>query len=188
MGRERIIRAEKKAEGGRRVFLCSVFAGGGNKRLRFTNAAFVVVALLLFCGDQLSKLWVVSNFAPGETRPLIPEIFHFTYVRNPGAAFGILAYRTSFFIAISLLLVLLILFSGYFLGKGHVLIRIALALQLGGALGNLSDRLRTGHVVDFIDFRFWPVFNMADAFIVVGTALLVLALLCRTPFFSGGKG
>ena len=91
---------------------------------------------------------------------MIPEIFHLTYVRNPGAAFGLFANKTPFFIAISLLVIFLIIFGGSLLETRYFLLRLALALQLGGALGNFSDRLRTGYVIDFLDFRFWLVFNL----------------------------
>jgi signal peptidase II len=187
--RKTILGGEKEVETGKTVFSfpCSLIKGDWLKKLRFSSTAFFIVAVLVFSADQLSKLWVVRKFVPGETWAFIPNIFHLTYVRNPGAAFGILAYKTPFFIVITLLMILLIVFSGHFLDSRYALFRLALALQLGGAAGNLVDRLRTGYVIDFLDFRFWPVFNLADTAIVLGVILLFLSLLCSTAFFSGSK-
>ncbi|RJX29351.1 MAG: signal peptidase II [Dethiobacter sp.] len=187
--RKTILRGEKNIEAGKTAFSfpCTLIKGDWLKKLRFSSTAFFVVALLVILTDQLSKLWVLRKFAPGETWALIPNIFHLTYVRNPGAAFGILAYKTPFFIAISVLAIFLIVFSGHFLDSRYALFRLALALQLGGAMGNLIDRLRTGYVIDFLDFRFWPVFNLADTAIVLGIVLLFLSLWCNTTIFSGSK-
>lgn len=115
---------------------------------------------------------MVKKFSLGETLPLVPNIFHLTYVRNPGAAFGFFAHKTTFFIGISLLVIFLIILGSSLLETRYFLLRLALALQLGGALGNFSDRLRTGYVVDFLDFRIWPVFNLADVALVLGIVLL----------------
>ncbi|NLJ56928.1 MAG: signal peptidase II [Firmicutes bacterium] len=142
-------------------------------KLQLTNRAFAFIVLLIFAGDQLSKFWVVKKFYPGETRSLISGIFHLTYVRNPGAAFGLFAHQTTFFIIISLLVIFLILLGGYLLKNHNFILRLALSLLLGGSLGNFSDRLRTGYVVDFLDFRFWPVFNIADVALVLGIVFLL---------------
>lgn len=152
------------------------------QKLRLTNQAFALIALLVFAVDQFSKFWVGQIFFPGETWPLIPGIFHLTYVCNPGAAFGFLAYKTSFFITISLLVIFLIIFGGRYLETRYFLLRLALALLLGGALGNLSDRLRTGYVIDFLDFRIWPVFNLADVALVLGIFLLAAGFLGPNSF------
>ncbi len=152
------------------------------QKLHLTNRAFALIVLFVFAGDQFSKYWVGRIFYPGETRPLIPGFFHLTYVRNPGAAFGLLAHKTSFFIVISLLVILLIIFGGHYLKTRYFLSRLALAFLLGGALGNLGDRLRTGYVVDFLDFRFWPVFNLADVALVLGIFLLVAGCLGQQSF------
>jgi signal peptidase II len=140
---------------------------------------FFVVFAVLF-SDQLVKFLVVKNMAEGQSIPVIPEIFHLTFVKNYGAAFGIMAYKTSFFVAIGIVVVLIILFFYRRLGHEQKLLRLGLALQLGGAIGNLIDRLRTGYVVDLFDFRIWPVFNLADTAIVIGVALLCWEIL-RMP-------
>ena len=118
---------------------------------------------------------------------MIAGFFHITHVRNPGAAFGILAtspepVRIFFFIGVTLVAIGLI-FSFYRkLAPGDRFSALSLGLILGGAVGNLIDRVRHGEVVDFLHFRLWggytwPDFNLADSFIVVGVILLVIELL-----------
>lgn len=138
----------------------------------------IVAAVLLL--DQITKYVVSINFEQGQTLPVIKNIFHLTYVQNPGAAFGMLAYWTTFFIFVTLVVILIILFVYRKVPASRYLLRIGLSLQLAGALGNLIDRLRFGYVVDFLDFRIWPVFNFADVAIVVGVGLLALDII-RTP-------
>ncbi|MDK2925203.1 MAG: signal peptidase [Bacillota bacterium] len=135
---------------------------------------FVGAGLVLLL-DQITKLAVRRYLLPGESLPVLPGIFHLSYVQNPGAAFGILKYQTGFFIAITALVVAAIIFYAPRVDPG--LLRVALALELGGALGNLIDRLRFGYVVDFLDFRIWPVFNVADMAIVIGVGLLFVHFL-----------
>ncbi|MDW7651286.1 MAG: signal peptidase II [Bacillota bacterium] len=137
---------------------------------------FYLIAAAVLLADQTTKLLIIRTMSPHESIPVILNVFHITYIRNFGAAFGILAHRTGFFVLITVAVVLFILFFLHQLPKEHKLLRIALALQLGGALGNLLDRLRFGYVVDFLDFRFWPVFNIADIAIVVGIGLLIIDL------------
>jgi len=140
---------------------------------------FPLLVLAVVAGDQLSKMVVRRTLAPYESVPVLDNIFHLTHVNNPGAAFGLLAHRTPFFIAVGIIVVGLVLVAySQFRTRGFYL-QLALALQLGGALGNLMDRLRFGYVVDFLDFRIWPVFNLADVAIVGGTGLLVWNLWRR---------
>ena len=115
----------------------------------------VYIALFVTVLDQLVKWIVQQHMVWGESIPLISGVFHLTYIINPGAAFGILAYQRWFFLAIVILL-----FG-------------AIGMLLGGALGNAIDRVRISGVVDFFDFRIWPIFNVADIFICVGVALIV---------------
>lgn len=143
--------------------------------------AFLGITILLVVVDQVSKQLVRSMMVPGETIPLVPNIFHLTYVQNPGAAFGILAHRTNFFIIITLAVIVLILLFFWRISPEHKMIKTALALQLGGAVGNLIDRLLLGHVTDFFDFRIWPVFNIADMAVVVGVGLLCWEILKSSP-------
>lgn len=139
-----------------------------------------IAGIIVLC-DQITKLMVRMIMAPGQTIPLIPKVFHLTYVQNPGAAFGMLAYRTDFFIMITIIVILFILLFFHRVGAGQKLLRIGLALQLGGAIGNLIDRLHFGHVTDFFDLLIWPVFNIADMAIVFGVGLLCWEILRSTP-------
>lgn len=135
----------------------------------------VVVAL-----DQVTKQWVVHAFAQGEVLPVM-AYFNLTLAYNPGAAFSFLAgaggWQRGFFAAIAMIATIVII---HLLRKHpqQTLFCIALSLILGGALGNLWDRLFIGKVVDFLDFYLndyhWPAFNVADSAITAGAALLIL--------------
>ena len=143
-----------------------------------------LIAGLVLLIDQLSKWWILSTFRIYESLPVIPGFFDLTFVTNTGAAFGILAgeqniWRQIFFVAMTLvaLVVLCSAFRHYrHIGKLYV---VGIGLVSGGALGNLVDRLRFGHVVDFLDFyvkgHHWPAFNAADSAITVGVAMFLLA-------------
>lgn len=126
------------------------------------------------------KFFVMRSMDLHQSIAVLPNIFHITYVHNYGAAFGLLAHRTGFFVLVALAVVAVIIICLRHIPKEHKLMRYALALQLGGALGNLVDRVRFGYVVDFFDFRVWPVFNVADIAIVAGIGFLILDL-ARTP-------
>lgn len=137
--------------------------------------------------DLASKEWVSRSLSYADRLTVIDGFFYITHVRNPGAAFSLLAdspepFRRIFFISVTSIAVLLI-FSFYRkLAPGDRLSGLALGLILGGAVGNLIDRIRYGEVVDFLHFRLWsgyswPDFNVADSVIVVGVGLLVVELL-----------
>jgi len=145
------------------------------KRALFLGGTAVVVLAL----DQVSKWLVLRSFSESGTRslPLLGDLVRLTYVENRGAAFGLFQEQTYFFILIGVVVVAAILASYRFLPVDGVLLNTGLGLQLGGALGNLLDRLRYGHVVDFIDLSWWPVFNLADSAIVVGVAILAYFLV-----------
>jgi signal peptidase II len=138
------------------------------------------VTVAILAGDQASKYAVTSRLALYEAWVPIPELadwFKIHYVANTGAVFGLFQNGASFFAVISIAVSLAILFYYLFLPDGQSLVRFSLALQLGGALGNLIDRLLLGYVVDFLDFYIWPVFNIADMSVVCGAVLLALLLL-----------
>lgn len=132
------------------------------------------VILITLAVDQLSKTIVQQLMVEGQSAPVIPAVFYLTYTRNPGAAFGLLPYQTLFFIMISVAVITLMLVVARRIPAHRHLLRTGMGLVTGGAAGNLIDRLRFGLVVDFLDFRFWPVFNLADTAIVIGACLLVL--------------
>ncbi|GAB6138504.1 signal peptidase II [Halanaerobaculum tunisiense] len=126
---------------------------------------FTFLTILIL--DQLTKYLVVKNFFLYQSIPIIKEFFHLTYVQNKGAAFGILQGRLIFFIVVTCLLVAMLIYFYQELPLDNLGNQIALGLALAGALGNLIDRIRLGYVIDFLDFRVWPVFNIADSAIVV---------------------
>lgn len=137
----------------------------------------VLLSLAIVVLDQALKALALRFLAPQQSIPLIKNFFHITLVQNTGAAFGILKGETRLFIVFSILSIAFVI---YFLPKFKRLDafnRIAFSLILGGALSNLLDRLRFGYVVDFLDFRIWPVFNVGDSAITIGALLLIVELL-----------
>jgi signal peptidase II len=142
-----------------------------------------LIALTVIILDQATKSWVTQSMRLHESIPVIPNLFSFTYIRNPGAAFGLLAgssnaFRTVFFGVTSLFALALL---------GTILVRlprkdwvgqVSIAGILGGAIGNLIDRLRFGEVIDFLDVYVeayhWPAFNVADSAISVGVVCLII--------------
>lgn len=140
--------------------------------------AFVLFALIL-AADQLTKYVISANFLPGESLPIVPHIFHITYVLNPGAAFGMLPQARWFFVLAAV--ALFVGFMAYYkrLKRQPAAFYYGCVAMLAGAVGNLIDRIRQGLVIDFFDFRIWPVFNVADIAIVLGVASMVFAILFR---------
>lgn len=138
--------------------------------MRFKNSVFWITAIASFCLDQATKYWIVQNFSLLETQPLISGVFHFTYVRNTGAAFSILAGKADLLKWLSLFVSLGLMSFALFGGKLKKLEQVSYGLLLGGALGNGIDRFIYGSVVDFIDLRFirFAVFNFADISINLG--------------------
>ena len=146
---------------------------------RFVLLSIVTAVILVL--DQATKLYIDATFKLHESVPVIRGLFHLTYVRNKGAAFGILAdsaIRIPFFITVSLLALLAILWYMKKLAPDQKLTVFALSLVFAGALGNLVDRIRFGEVIDFLDVfwgrHHWPAFNVADSAITVGVGLLIL--------------
>jgi signal peptidase II len=137
------------------------------------------VAALVYVVDRVSK--AIVEGALGPHRPpidLIPGVLRVTYTENPGGAFGLFGSAPWLFLLATLLVCLVIVGASFSLSNR--LLAVGLGMVLGGAVGNLTDRMirgggLSGQVVDFIDFRVWPVFNVADAAIVIGAAVVVLA-------------
>jgi signal peptidase II len=141
------------------------------------------VAALVLVADQVSKYLVLGNLSVGEMWNPVPFLRPFvtlTHVTNTGAAFGLFQEYGTLFAIVPFLVVGGMLIFYRYLPQGQVLLKVSLGLQLGGAVGNLVDRVRLGSVVDFIDFKIWPVFNVADMAIVAGTAILAFYLLFGT--------
>lgn len=135
------------------------------------EAIFFSIAAAVFVADLLTKLWVRTNMFPGESIPRDAAI-RLTYITNTGSAFGLFQNQTLFLVITAIIGIGAIVFY-HMAHSGKTLpLTISLGLQLGGATGNLVERLQRGQVTDFIDLRFWPVFNIADSCIVIGVATL----------------
>lgn len=147
---------------------------------RYVILAMVSVGTIML--DQASKIQIMQTMRLHESIPVIPNFFSLTYIRNPGAAFGILAsssngFRLLFFGFTSLFALVLLGTIFFRLHHDDWIGRLSIAGILGGAIGNLLDRLRFGEVIDFLDFYVqsyhWPAFNVADAAISVGVCFLI---------------
>lgn len=156
-------------------------------RSRRRDAALLALAVAVFALDQLTKFLVRQTLSPGES---FPEGWwvNITHVTNTGAAFGILQGQTVLLIFSSLVGLVAILFYYLWPPRQWPYLWVTLGLVLGGAAGNLIDRLRLGHVTDFIQFPHYPAFNVADSAIVIGIAFLALLLLVGRQEASPGQG
>ena len=145
------------------------------------NSTFLITALPVITADQLSKLWVKSSLAVGES---VFEIgfFRLTYVQNTGSSFGLFQNQNFILSIIAITGVCIILFLVFFTHHrlqilDTTLSKLSLGLIFGGTVGNLINRLSFGYVIDFIDFNYWPAFNVADSSVVVGAILLAYYLI-----------
>lgn len=147
----------------------------------FKNRLFWIIAIVSLIIDQLSKFWILHNFSLAETLPLIPGVFHITYVTNTGAAFSLLTGKVEWLRWLSLLVSLGLMALASFGGVLNIFEQLGYGLILGGALGNGIDRFRLGSVVDFLDFRLiqFPVFNFADVSINIGIVCLLIATFSK---------
>jgi len=142
---------------------------------------FFLIGLLIAVADQLSKAWVRTNLAEGQSLFDI-GFLRVTHVHNTGAAFGLFqdqsfALSIVALVGITALLVYALVIHRYFPWLNSMLGRSALGLILGGTVGNLIDRFRFGYVTDFIDFGFWPTFNIADSAVTVGVIIFAYSIL-----------
>lgn len=137
---------------------------------------YFLLTLLVLIFDQLLKVIVVLKLEPFQDVWVIKNVFSLTCVHNYGAAFGILRSQTLLLIILSAAVILFVWIKRKKISCYPKLFQIGLALALGGALGNLIDRIRLGYVVDFLDFQVWPVFNLADIAIVIGVGLVIISL------------
>jgi len=140
-----------------------------------------IVAIVVFGLDRLSKQYILASFMPGESHIVIPHFLFWTYVQNTRGAFGLFGDSPVLLIGLAIAVLLLFYFAFKDAAKRSVVVRIAFGAIVGGAAGNIIDRLQHHFVVDFIDFKtIWPnVFNVADSCITVGVVLLILASLRR---------
>jgi signal peptidase II len=138
--------------------------------------ALLAVALAAMGADQLTKAVVTSRLALYDEAHVIGPLW-IHHVQNSGIAFGLFASATSLVILLTGAAVAWMLYFFARSGARHPVLPVALGLVIGGSLSNLVDRVRLGHVTDFLDLKFWPAFNLADSFIVVGVAILLLTLV-----------
>ncbi|WP_409359754.1 signal peptidase II [Lonsdalea britannica] len=149
--------------------------------MKSTGLRWLWLALVVLVVDLGSKQWVMTHFQLGESLPLIP-FFNLTYAHNPGAAFSFLAdkdgWQRWFFAVIALAITAALLVLMYRSSASQKLNNMAYAMIIGGAVGNLTDRIVHGYVIDFVDFYIndwhYPIFNIADAGICIGALLIVL--------------
>ncbi len=146
----------------------------------------LIISSLIILLDQATKFLVMARMSVGQSIPLLDGFLNLTFVMNRGAAFGFLSsasesFRVPFFLGISVVAILVVLYFYFKEARESVLLQIGLALVLGGAVGNLIDRIRFHEVVDFIDVYYkrlhWPAFNIADSAITIGVSVLVLDMI-----------
>jgi signal peptidase II len=150
--------------------------------------ALLAVAGAAFVADQMTKQVVARALAVGETADIVGP-FSLHHVQNSGIAFGLFASRTTIVIAVTAVAVAWMVWFFAKTGRRHPVLPVALGLVLGGSIANLIDRVRLGHVTDFLDLEAWPAFNLADTFIVVGVAVLfgTLVLADRPRRMNGPR-
>ncbi|MDF2635186.1 MAG: Lipoprotein signal peptidase [Pelosinus sp.] len=137
----------------------------------------ILLVLFVVFIDQLSKFYIQAHMVLGMSIPVIEDVFHITYVLNPGAAFGLFEHQTLFFLVVAVCLVASAIYFYPRIPQQYRLLRMGTGLLVGGAIGNVIDRIKTGYVVDFFDFRIWPVFNIADTAIVCGVGCIIFTMI-----------
>lgn len=137
----------------------------------------IIVVFVVVMLDQITKYMIVSNMTEGMSIPVINQVFHLTFVLNPGAAFGMLEHNREFFIIMAIAVLMFVVYMRKKILEEPLTVQIGIALFVGGALGNLIDRMKTGLVVDFFDFRIWPVFNVADIAICLGVGVMIWSII-----------
>jgi signal peptidase II len=137
----------------------------------------VLIAVVVVIADQATKYLAVQYLRAGTIVPVLGDILRLRYTTNTGSAFGLFQDQGFVLTIIALVVVGVILLYYRRLPDQMFLVRISLGLQLGGAIGNLIDRLHYGSVVDFVEFVLWPIFNIADVAIVLGVALLAYHMI-----------
>ena len=143
-------------------------------RLYFFGIAGIVLIL-----DQVTKYLVGVGLPPYRSVPVIKGILYLTYIRNTGAAFGLFGGFRIPLIIFGIIISAIVIYFHFRISTKNYFIQGPLALILGGSLGNLADRIFRSYVVDFIDFRFWPAFNIADIAVNLGIVLLIARLIMR---------
>ncbi len=157
-----------------------------HSRSQFDIFLSLSTVCLIVLVDRLAKIFFSNLLSLGESWPVIRNVLHMTLVHNTGIAFGLFKDQGVVFIIIPIIAVILLVFNIYYYRDHKALSRtyiVAFSLILGGAIGNLIDRIYFGYVVDFIDLRVWPVFNIADSAITVGAVVI----LFQTLIYKSGR-
>lgn len=145
-------------------------------RSQFDIFLAIMTTVLIVFIDRLTKLFFSDLLMHGESLPIIRNVLHMTMVHNTGIAFGFFKDYGATFIVIPIVAIFLLAFNIYYYRQNNEALSrayiVAFSLILGGAIGNLIDRIVYGYVIDFIDFRIWPVFNIADSAITIGAILV----------------
>ncbi len=144
----------------------------------------MIVAAIVVALDQATKHLVASSFLPGERRIVIPHLLAWTYEQNEHGAFGLFGRSPVLLIGMAVIVLLIFWFSFRDQARRSAVVRVAFGMILGGAVGNIIDRLQFRYVIDFIDFfRIWPnIFNVADSCITIGVVLLILVSLATRRY------
>ena len=148
---------------------------------KWRNIVFGCVALLVILADQLSKTWIRANLTPGETL-FDAGFLQFVHVQNTGAIFGLFKGHSLTLTILSIIGIIVILLLVFVLRSrwsflNSMLVITAIGLIMGGTVGNLIDRINMGYVTDFIDFKIWPVWNIADAAVTVGEIIIICCII-----------
>ncbi|MBD3881947.1 lipoprotein signal peptidase [Phormidium tenue FACHB-886] len=157
--------------------------------MNLRNRLFWVAAVVGLVLDQVTKFAIVRTFELGESLPLLPGVFHFTYVTNKGAAFSLFSEGGEWLRWLSLVVSLGLILLAWLTPRLSRLEQLGYGCILAGALGNGIDRFTAGQVVDFLDFRLirFPVFNLADVCINIGIVCLLIAAFAKPPNGQGNR-
>jgi signal peptidase II len=149
------------------------------------NVYFLISAVCVLILDQVTKYIIIEKLPISSEIEIIRGFFYITHLKNTGAAFGLFQDSTRTLTIISFVAIVLIIILKIILKLNYAFYNVSLGFILGGALGNLIDRYFVGEVTDFLNFTFWPVFNIADSFIIIGFCLIIIIML--REYFKKGK-
>ncbi|MFZ3085701.1 MAG: signal peptidase II [Candidatus Hydromicrobium sp.] len=149
------------------------------------NVYFLISAVCVLILDQVTKYIIIEKLPISSEIEVIRGFFYITHLKNTGAAFGLFQDSTRTLTIISFVAIVLIIILKIMLKLNYAFYNVSLGFILGGALGNLIDRYFVGEVTDFLNFTFWPVFNIADSFIIIGFCLIIILIL--REYFKKGK-
>lgn len=138
---------------------------------------YILIGAILIAADQIIKYFIHNNMLLGNHYPLIEDFLYLTYIRNTGIAFGLFKNNNLFMIIVISIIILILLYFYNKEEKKVFTLSISVTLLVSGAIGNLIDRVFYGYIIDYINFTFWPAFNLADSLIVIGSILLGIYLI-----------